>query len=596
MFNYNFRSIMKNNILIFGLLLALFTGCSESFLEENPKNFLSPDNFFTSVDDAVVAVNGVYGSVGTGASWGIYDVNMLIADGGTSVQGTRVTGETHAGIATYISTPTTKSIKEIYQYSYIAIQRANLVINRVEQMDPIGTGIPKSMKNRIIGEAKFLRALCYFNLVRYYGGVPLMTEEVTDMNNLFVTRNSIEEVYIQIIEDFEFAAEHLYYKGGSALEPVYEASDNGRVPKSAAYGMLAKVYLTAASYKRHSKFHDAWNTLKNINSYEWVDASQYYQLAEQNAKAVIDIASAGGNLGLLDDYAKNFIQGSENSKESLFAIQFGPDTEEGGHVGIWSAIQGNTKMPEGGYGRINPQPEFTESYIQKYVTTPYNGLDSVNTDPRFVWNIGTIKYAKTKLISHLKIKEFTFRKYRLDHIVNFTNEVNFPVLRYADVLLMYAEALNENGKPADAAAYVNMIRERARNGIQTKTVLGAPSGLDYPESNEPAAIALNFDEEQMREIIMQERKWELCYEGQSRFDEVRMGTLVEDVRELVDYANATGNANTQSYFEMVALGLGAQATTTPSSPASGITEEDRLFPIPKVETDINSNLVQNPGW
>jgi hypothetical protein len=587
---------MKNKILIVGMIIALFSSCTNEFLEEKPENFLSPDNFFTNTQDALVAINGVYGSLGTSSGWGTYKINMLLADGGTTVQGTRVSGETHAGIAQYISTPSTKSIVEIYKYTYIAIQRANLVIARVMEMDRMQTGISEDMQNRIVAEARFLRALSYFNLVRYYGGVPLMNEEVKNMNNLNVPRNSIQEIYTQIIEDLEFAKMHLYYKSGSVFEPSYDASDVGRAPRSAALALLSKVYLTAASYKRHSKMDESWNTLQDLNSYQWVDENAYYQLAEHNAKLVIDIANAGGNIGLLDDYAKVFLPAFENDAESIFSIQFGPALEEGGHLGIWSCIQGNNKMPEGGYGRINPQPEFSESYIQSYVTTPYFGLDSVNTDPRFVWNIGTIKYKKTKILTHKKIKEFTFRKYRLDYAPNFTNEINFPVIRYADVLLMYAEALNENGKSAEAGAYVNMIRERARKGSDTSTILGAPSGMKYPASNQPEDISLALSQSEMRDAILQERKWELCYEGHSRFDELRMGTLLDGVKKLVDYSNATGNDQKESYFEMVAKGIGAKPTTTPSAPAASITETDRLFPIPKVEMEINPNLVQNPGW
>lgn len=585
---------MKNKIFIIGLMLALFSSCSDSFLDENPTNMLSPDNFFTSPSDALVAVNGVYGSVGTGKGWGIYKVNMLIADQGTSVSGTRQKSESLGGIGNYAATTKNKTITQIYQYSYEAIQRANLVINRVGAMAP-ETGISAELQNRIVAEAKFLRALSYFNLVKLYGGVSLMTEEVTDMNDLFVTRNSIEDVYTQVIEDLQFATEHLYYKSGSAQEPTYDSGDLGRAPKSAAYALLSKVYLTAASYKKHSKFHDSWNTLQTINTYEWVDDVAYYQLAEQNAKVVIDMAAAGANIGLLDDYAKLFIQGSENNSESLFEIQFGPDPEEGGHLGNWSAIFGIGK-PEGGYSRINPQPEFSNSYIQNYVTTPYNGLDSTNTDMRFVWNIGTLKYVKTALKTQTKINEFTFRKYRLDKAVDFANEVNFPVLRYADVLLMYAEALNENGKTAEAGAYVNMIKERARRGSNTSMILGAPSGMNYPTSSQPADISLALSQDEMRDAIIQERKWELCYEGHSRTDEIRMGRLVQDVKTLVNYKPASGNISKESYFEMFAKGNGAKALATPSPAGAGVSERDRLFPIPQVEMDINPSLEQNPEW
>ena len=197
--------------------MVTLSSCSD-FLEENPKNFLSPDNFFKSSSEAVLAVNGCYDALATQEGWGLYRVNMHIVDQGTSVCGTRQSSDSQGGIGNYTATYDHSVFKQIFQLHYKAISKSNMVIDRVEAMDIMQDKISADLKKRVVAEAKFIRALSYFNLVRYYGGVPLILNETKDMQDLFVERNTIQEVYTQIITDLDYAAENLYYRVGSNIE------------------------------------------------------------------------------------------------------------------------------------------------------------------------------------------------------------------------------------------------------------------------------------------------------------------------------------------------------------------------------------------
>ncbi|TLX74367.1 RagB/SusD family nutrient uptake outer membrane protein [Labilibacter sediminis] len=590
MLNYNFLnlSIMKTKFkYILSILLAgvLLSSCND-FLEEHPQSFISPDNFFNNKEEADIALIGVYDAIGTNKGWGLYAANMLIIDQGTSLSSSRIGNLTQGGIAHYLAATDYKVFTEIWENSYDGIQRANTVINRVGQMDK--EQIDELNQLRIIAEAKFLRALHYFNLVRLYGGVPVLAKETTDMDNVLVGRNTTEDVYYQIIGDLEYAAENLFYRTNSANTPKLEITGSGRATKGAALGLLSKVYLTLASTKKYAS--TALSNYKYAN-YDWVDVAVNYQKATQYAGAVIQLAESGGGINLLDDYSQIFM--TENHNESLFEVQFGPELEEGGYVAYWAGpLNADKYAVDRGQARINATPEFSDSFIKAW--SAEGPLVEEESDFRYSWNIGKFKYAKKQNKLNLAFKkEYCYRKYRKTETYEFADVQNFPVLRYADVLLMLAEAHNELGTEPDSVVWaVNKIRERARKG-------SASDMMTYPASNQPADMASGLDQETVRNIIIKERGWELCHEGQARFDDVRLGQLEKAVTAQVDYSKNTAAKGADKPIKFYVDGRNEDGLPTSTSTTGAQNFDARkhwLFPIPQFERDVNPNLEQNGTW
>lgn len=576
----------KFKYIVSCLLVGLFLSSCNDFLEEDPKSFISPDNFFNNTEEADIALIGAYDAIGTNKGWGIYAANMLIIDQGTSLSSSRIGNLAQGGIAHYLATTNYKVYSELWENSYDGIQRANTVINRVTQMSK--NQIDELNQYRIIAEARFLRALHYFNLVRLYGGVPVLIEESINMDNVLVSRNTTQDVYEQIIIDLEYAKDHLFYRNSSANSPKLDITGAGRATRGAALGLLSKVYLTLASTKSHAS--SALSNYKYAN-YDWVDATANYQKAAQYAGAVIQLAENSGGINLLDDYSQIFM--TENHNESLFEVQFGPELEEGGYVAYWAGpINADKYAVDRGQSRINATPEFSDSFIKTW--SAEGPLVEEESDFRYSWNIGKFKYGKPQNKMNLaNKKEYCYRKYRKTETYEFADTQNFPVLRYADVLLMLAEAHNELGTQPDSVVWaINKVRERARKGSSSDMII-------YPASSEPADISSGLDQQTLRNIIINERGWELCHEGQARFDDVRWGQLEEKVIAQVNYSKntpATG-ADKPMKFYVDGRNVGGTPTSTPTNGAKNFEPGKHwLFPIPQFERDVNPNLEQNGTW
>lgn len=587
--------IQVKHILIILFAGILFASC-EDFLVEDPQNFISPEIIFNNAHEADIALNGVYDGLGkssTGSSWGLYSANFLIIDQGTSTTTSKVgeTNENQAAFAHYLLTPEQKTVNEIWQNSFAVIQRANMVINRVSQIND--NQISSLERNRIMAEARFIRALLNFNLVRLFGGIPVLTEELLNIDNVYVSRDKVEDVYAQIIEDFEFGTENLFFRNGSVNAPSLGTEFIGKATRGAAYGMLSKVYLTLASTKKYA-LH-VYNSYGPYADYSWVDATVMYQNAADYA-AVLDTLSG---VSLAEHYDDNFML--ENTSESLFEVQIGPDVDEQAHIGVWSG----TKHPDKyyvdfGYVRISPYAKFTDSFIKNWAVD--STLDKSNSDYRYTWNIGSFQYKvndengeKITYRENLNNKKaYGYRKYRKTEQFEYLDNTNFRVLRYADVLLMHAEALNELGDVDGAVALMNKVRERARRGSDYAYT---KEDGDYPVSNEPADIATGLSQDSIMKLIKLERGWELCYEGHGRYDDMRWGILENSVKQQVEFENNTKGANYEYVFYVDGRNLGGTPTTTPLTGALNFNGAKHwLLPIPQFEVDLNPNLEQNVNW
>ncbi len=482
------------------LLIALLSGCNKDFLVKSPEYSVNTANFFKTKDDAISAINGAYQPL----QWPkLYNIRMWTTDimAGNSIVGA---GGGSDGIETtneanFVTTPDNPGVLDLWRGPWPGILRTNIILEKVP-----GMNINEKLKNRILGEAHFLRGLYYFILVRFYGGVPLTLKPVNPGDDLRPKRASKTEVYNQIILDFRKAAELLPTRN------TYTGSDVGRASKGAAEGILAKVYLTLGDWQ---KTVDLCNSVKALG------------------------------FALNPSYADNFDPSKKNSIESLFEIQytsnagynFWSNENQASWLSTFTGPRG-ADMVAGGWGWDQPTQEFMDSYekgdLRKDVTVLYEG------GPPFAGK----DYQKSYSLTGYNLRKFLVSKSISSSYDN--SPMDFPVLRYADVLLMKAEALNELGRTSEAEIPLDEVRNRA----------GLPN------------VSGGMTKEAFRLKVLHERRMELAFEGQRWFDLIR----VNNGQYAIDFLHSIGKSNMSKKF--------------------------LLFPIPQKAIDANPNLTQNPGY
>lgn len=372
---------------------------------------------------------------------------------------------------------------------YVGISRANIILERIEDGE-----LSEEAKDRIIGETKFLRAYFYFNLVRYYGEVPLHLTEVVREEDAFLPRSAVEEVYDVIIADAKDAVEKL---------EVPQFPQSGRVTKGSAATLLAEIYMTRKDFSA----------------------------AETLLQSVI-----GMGYGLLSNYEDVFDTGNKNNRESVFEIQFMMG-DQGQHsmfsywfipksknVELITGIVSNTLN----FGGFNvPTDDMMDAYeagdTRKNASVAIaEGI--VDTDGSFV--IEAVKESDGYIQPSGKTAKPFIKKYLHAHSRERNTDDNWPVYRYSNVLLMLAECLNENGKSSDALPYLNEVRKRA--------------GDVLPDIS-------TTDQNALREMILKERRVELAFENHRWHDLVRTGKAVEvmtahGIEMKAKYNYLTGNS------------------------------------------------------
>lgn len=506
---------MKNIIRIIKTLsflaFLILTGCVD--LEEKPVTFFSPTNFYKNSADAVAAVNAVYDGL-TDPGW-MYANNLLyIIEYPTEMVTNNRWGGNNFEYATWSSGQA--EFDQVWIKSYMAINRANAVIDRVPNIPNMND----KLKNRIVGEAKFIRALLYFNIVRLWGDAPLYDKQTTDLSDVKKSRTPAAQIYALIISDLQFAAQNCYKKASYTA-----SSDKMRVSSGAAKALLAKVYLTMAG-----------NPVK--------DATKL-PLAETLLKEVID----GNEYSLCTNYFDIFDENKKNGSEHIFSITYGSNMGwgNGNILGHYTMPSDYVNMSAFSWGEITMEPEFV-----------LNNFDTA-VDQRA--RQGMLLQYQTK---GGKIKKWG-KDYSNPYIRKYTDckngsgwgnyGIDIPVLRYGDVLLMYAEVVNEQrGATAEVYNTLKLVQDRAK-------ITGTAS----------SGLVAGLTKDQMRNLIIKERKRELFAEWHGWFDYVRWGIF-------------------KSHMEGV-------AKTIPAYPSTySVGNQMVLMPIPQNQILANPNLTQNPGY
>ncbi len=482
------------------ILSGISAGCNEEFLDRKPKGQLTFDTFFETPEHAVWATNAVYQHY---RSWemcafpwiGITDIISDDADKGSSANDAPYVLE----LDEFTFDASNVAISGAWQGTYHTIFRANLAIENVPgiEMDP-------TLRNRLVGESRFLRAYAYFRLVQWFGDVPLIDRVLTDDEFYNQGRAPKEQVYDFIESDLLAAIDALPEKS------QYPSADLGRVTKGAARGILAKLYMVK---------HD-------------------FSKAAEQTEAIIN----SGEYALLTRYADNFLPIGEHASESIFEISAvaAQAAIAGPGATPFNMIQGVRGVPNLGWGFNRPSDDLIATYEpgdpRRQATVIYvgevlpDGSTIVQDNPEI---INERFNQKAWVPAHSGLQD--------------NGPGNIRILRYADILLLAAEAQNEIGDPNKALTYINIVRARARG----------TNGFILPD------LTIT-DQAMLREAIYHERRVELAMEQQRWFDLARWGRIAEVMDPL--YENFDASKHT-------------------------------LLPIPQAEIDLTGGIImQNPNY
>ncbi len=512
-----FKLLRNKNIItptLCAILLLTTVRCSDS-LDITDPNRLVPDSFWRNDIDAEAGLTAVYSSLPVIPAFGRIGVALMLIHRSDEVDPFPQINVNDAGI--FGATPDFPRLQEPWGELYKQISAANQVLNNVPdiEMDPV-------RKNEILGESLFLRSHAYFYLVNQWGNIPLHLEEIEDeVEEIFIGNSTPEQVYDRMIADLQVAQ--------SSLPETWPESEVGRATWGAATALLGKCYLY----------------------------TQQWEQAAAEFRKIID----SGLYDLTADYTDNFREETTNNIESLFEVQY-----DGNVTGGWGGTGGNVWRGQAWEADIAPRAFSSQQSVtvNQFVLDLFMAQQTLDgeEDPRakatMVWDYpGAMMYQVPfrEAFSGVDLERIWVRKY-----LNFENETalapgnwagdtnNWRLIRLADVLLMYAEAVNESqGPTSEAFEAINRVRTRA---------------------NMPAYAGM--DQETLRQAIRDERVRELAIEGYRWWDLRRWGIAAERFQN-----NPELRENSGGVF---------------------VTGKHEYLPLPRQDVDSNPNLTQNPGY
>ncbi|MBO0939871.1 RagB/SusD family nutrient uptake outer membrane protein [Fibrella sp. HMF5335] len=463
---------MKTKLITFLCLLSL--GACSDMLNEQPRGDYAEAAFYQTSAQAVLAINAAYQPLSFAS-----DNNRLWVFGDVASDDAAKGGDpgdqADIGLVDNFQIfPNNGPVESEWGVLYEGINRANLVLQRVPAINMDAT-----LKNRVLGEARFLRALNYFYLVNIYGDVPLILEP-RNADKLQVTQSAVGTIYAQAIEaDLLVAIQN--------LPAAHAGPDVGRATKGAAQALLAKAYLY----------------------------QQKWQPALDQAQAVIN----SGQYDLLPVYANNFRAAYKNNRESVFAVQHlsGQVPFQGNRLNQWFAPRPN----ENGYFFDAPTPGFVAEFEQTAAKV---------ADPRLDYSVGRAgttwlngepfdpQWSPTGYLNKKHVQPLA----EVPAATKGDGNLNYVMIRYADVLLMAAEALTELNRGAEALPYLNRVRKRARESYLNDPALAPATGAPAVPANLLPDV-VSTSQATLRDAIRHERRVELGLEFHRYFDLARYG-------------------------------------------------------------------------
>jgi hypothetical protein len=517
---------MKNiNKIVLSISILAFTGCSKDLLDKTPKDRLSPSTFYQNEAQCKMALIGIYNAIQPNATPSHFYQFDFMSDNGycqDSWQGSKEMGEWLTNTSSWA--PNAK-----WTQDYTIIARANEFLQDISKAP-----VSDDVKSQMSAEATFLRGYAYSDLITYFGDVPLITS-VQALSDAYVSRTAKAQVLTQILTDLNAAA--------TALPTSWSGTDVGRATKGAALAYKAKVLL----YNK-----------------KWADAAQ----------AALDVINLK-TYNLYPDYASTFDELHENNIEVIFDIQYIPTTQ--------SQPWPTAALSLSSWPTANVTADMINSYYMTNglpVTNAASGYDAqnpfTNRDPRL---------AASVVLPGSKFGSATFipalgqvpcgarpRKYASIGIADINNNsLNTILMRYADILLMRAEALIESGS-TDPEIYTLIDKVRARVNMPTVE----------------AVEGTGLSQAQLRNIVRHERRVEFYNEGTRYADILRWqdASLVHDVYGYDKSLLSDPSGSSTWTFKLIKM------ETRSFDAAKGW-----LWPVPQADIDINKNLLpNNPGY
>lgn len=521
--NYLLKTVFPVGMLS---LLMLMSGC-EKFLEKDP-TFIVKENYYNNETDVNIGLAGVYDILGREEVYGgAIPLQFSISDEGVYSRSSYTSGP-----AVYNYDSSEPSVANLWKSLYEGVERANVFLSRIDAVD-----MDETKRNVAKGEVKFLRAYYYFLLVSNWGDVPLKILPTSSVNDVNIKRTPQKEVYDFITAEME-ASEAI-------VNTATQIGFGGKVSKSAVRGILARVYLKMAGAPLNlgrPMFEEALKWSKKVVHPE--SGPKEHRLNPSFKQIFTNYAGDKYDIG-----------------ESIWEVEFygnrGGDFEAG-RIGNTIGLQCNDEVYGYGYGFINATEKLYNSYEvtdlrrdwtiapYRYIYSGVTVIDSTNWTSAEIYNRNCGKYRRAYETLLPKNKNYT--------------PMNFPLLRYADVLLMFAEAENEvNGATDLAKAALKEVRDRANASDVTTGVTGP---------------------EDLKILIRKERFLELAYEGIRRFDLIRWDEFVSEMNQLATDIQANA---------VPAWKFGALA-------GKNVTNRNNVLPIPVLELSLNSEMVQNKEW
>ncbi len=522
-------------ITIFFFIAGL-SAC-DRLLDITPDNYeLTTENYYKTPKQIDNAIRGVYSTL---AETFMYGNTMLSRMGLIADEGFMHFPTDNGKMGYFVVNTTDEKILNNWRELYKGINRANLLLKNIDNPE---LEFEQAERENIKGEALFLRAYYYLLLVNRYGPVPLVLDvaESSDNKYLHIARTPAAKIYEQILSDMTLSAD--------LVSDIKDVKSAGRVSKSAVWGVLSRVCLYMAGNP--------------------INKTEMYPIAATWAKKVIDLNFHELNSSYQKVFV-NYAKDEYDSKESIWEVEFwgngtGVYLNTGGAVGINNGIlysaQGKANF---GYsqGMLHPNTWLYNLYKsddlrRDWAIAPYRYLnDAINLWPS---NISVI---------HRCCGKFRRENELVTPKSNFQTPQNFPLLRYSDVLLMYAEALNESEGEPNNLAYeaINQVRRRAV-GLPIKN----PSAIDLS----------NLSYSAFKKEVKDERARELCFELLRKSDLVRWGDFYANMKKrLTEIPVGTTSVDVSifNYYNNVA-------------------ERDTIWPIPSYEMGVNPKLTQNMGW
>lgn len=560
---------------IFAFAFLVMTAVSCSFVQEKSYTKVGMDEYITSPETAEPVLYGIYKVMTSPYLYGeylsmLYDLpNDEAKVRGNSIQGLRTE-------ASNAATTTSTFYQNTWQQLYVGVYRANSFLEQMDEALPSFSEVEKAEGLIQIAEAKCLRALFYFELVRWFGNIPLMkTTAQSEIHPSKLVQAAPEDVYAFIEQDLTEAAAVLPY----AVDDNVRSSNAFRFSKGAALGLLARVYVTWAGYPI-------------------CDTSKWQKAADTAAEVV-----NSGKHSLLPEFVtlwKNTANNVWAPEESLIEVSFytnsGSQTTTG-MVGKFNGVYAPTGSIRSNYagGYVTPQPSFiwywenrdedlrchisyadyyyksgvgriplTTAVIDDHTVDVTYEMAMDNTYPG--WNTNWRRvFVDYTFPAKWDTEVYTSDDFIFEN-VNYSN-TNWYIMRYADLLLLYAEALNEvNGGPtAEAYDAVNQVRRR---------------GYGYEVTYDSPIDLFSLDQDEFRTAIRKERSYELAFEGQRKQDLIRWGIYYETIVETFN-KSSEWHENYPLYCPYI------EYTRKGKS---------EILPIPQREMDLCTKFIQNDGW